>query len=96
MWEHTRAHKTRKWTDKEFTEGADYNYKRYFIPNKNFSARKINNDCKQDVAENTEIVTFDVISLYTSIPHEFGLEGIDYFLAKYQGDLIQDLERYLF
>ena len=37
--------------------------------------------------EHTEIVTFDVISLYTSIPLEFGLEAIDYFLTKYQEDL---------
>ena len=32
-------------------------------------------------------VTFDVISLYTSIPHKFGLETIDYFMTKYQEDL---------
>ena len=38
------------------------------------------NKCPRDVDEDTEIVTFDVISLYTSIPHEFGLEAIDYFL----------------
>ena len=54
------------------------------------------NKYPRDVDENTEIVTFDVISLYTSTSHEFGLEAIDYFLAKYQGDLIQDLERNLF
>ena len=47
MWENTQAYKTRKWTDKKFTEGADYNCKRYFITNKNFSARNINKDCKQ-------------------------------------------------
>ena len=34
--------------------------------------------------QNTKIVTFDVISLYTSIPHEFELEDIDYFFTKYQ------------
>ena len=43
--------------------------------------------CPRDVHENFEIVTFDVISLYTSISHEFGLEAIDYFLNKYQKDL---------
>ena len=43
--------------------------------------------CPRDVDENTEIVTFDVISLYTSIPHEFGLEARDYFLTKYQENL---------
>ena len=40
-----------------------------------------------DVDEGTEIVSFDVISFYTSISHEFGLEAIDYFLTKYQEDL---------
>ena len=30
---------------------------------------------------------FDIISLYTSILHQFGLEAIDYFLTKYQEDL---------
>ena len=30
---------------------------------------------------------FDVVSLYTSIHHKFGLEAIDYFLTKYQEDL---------
>ena len=39
--------------------------------------------CSRDVDENTEIVTFGVISSYISIPHEFGLEAIDYFLTKY-------------
>ena len=38
----------------------------------------------RDVDEDNELVTFDVIGLYTSIPHEFGLESIDYFLTKYQ------------
>ena len=28
-------------------QGVDFNYKRYFITNKNFSARNINNDFKQ-------------------------------------------------
>ena len=45
------------------------------------------NKCPRDVDEDTEIVTFDVISLYTSIPHEFGLEARDYFLTKYQENL---------
>ena len=42
------------------------------------------NKCPRDVDQNTEIVTFDVISLCKSIPHEFGLEDIDYFFTKYQ------------
>ena len=45
------------------------------------------NKFPRDVDEDTEIVTFDVISLYTNIPHEFDLEAIDYFLIKYQEDL---------
>ena len=45
------------------------------------------NKCPGYVDENTDIVTFDVISLYTSIPHKFGLETIDYFLTKYQEDV---------
>ena len=43
--------------------------------------------CQGNVDEDTEIVTFDVISLYTSIFHEFGLEALDYFLTTYQEDL---------
>ena len=42
------------------------------------------NKCPRDVDQNTEIITFDVISLYTSIPYEFELEDIDYFFTKYQ------------
>ena len=34
--------------------------------------------CVRDVDEDTEIVLFDVIGLYTSVPHGFGLEAIDY------------------
>ena len=43
------------------------------------------NKCPRDVDEDTEIVTFDVISLYASSPQD--LEAIDYFLTKYEGDL---------
>ena len=43
--------------------------------------------CPSEVDEDTEIVTFDVISLYTSIPHEFDLEVLDYFLTAHQEDL---------
>ena len=45
------------------------------------------NKCPRDVDENSEIVTFDVISWYRRIPHNFVLEAIGYFLTKYQGDL---------
>ena len=43
--------------------------------------------CPRDVDEGTIIVTFDVISLYISIPHKFDLEALDCFLTKYQEDL---------
>ena len=38
-------------------------------------------------------MTSDVISLHTSIPHEFGIEAIDYFLSKYQGDLHSTIKK---
>ena len=43
--------------------------------------------CPRDKDEDTEIVTFNVVSLYTSIHYKIGLEVIDYFLTKYQDDL---------
>ena len=43
--------------------------------------------CPIHVDEDTEIVTFEVISLYTSIPHELDLEAIAYSLTKYQEDV---------
>ena len=45
------------------------------------------NKCPSNVDEDTEIVTIDIISLYTSIPHKFGLEVLDYFLSTYQEKL---------
>ena len=43
--------------------------------------------CQRDADENTETVTFDVISLYISVPHEFSLKVLDYVLTAYQEDL---------
>ena len=43
--------------------------------------------CPWDVDEDTEIVTFDVISLYKSIPHEFDLKTLNYYSTTYQVDL---------
>ena len=40
--------------------------------------------CPVDVGEDTEIVTFDVISLHTCIPNKFGIEALDYFLTMYK------------
>ena len=45
------------------------------------------NKCPKDVDEDTEIVMLDVISSYTIILHEFGLEATDYLLTKYQEHL---------
>ena len=45
------------------------------------------NKCQREVDINTKIATFDVVSLYTNIPHEFGLEALDYYLTNYPEDL---------
>ena len=37
--------------------------------------------CKRNVTDDTVLVTFDVYSLYTNIPHEFGLRAIEYFIS---------------
>ena len=39
------------------------------------------NKCPREVDPYTEIVTFYVTSLYTSIPHECGLKALGYFLT---------------
>ena len=36
--------------------------------------------------ENTLLVTFDVESLYTNIPHEGGIEAMEYFLLQRDPD----------
>ena len=43
--------------------------------------------CSRYRVEDTKIVTFDVIRLYGSICHEFGIKALDYFLTMYQEDL---------
>ena len=40
-----------------------------------------------NVNEDTEIVTFDIVSLYTSILYKFGLGAMGAFLTKFQEDL---------
>ena len=37
--------------------------------------------------ENTILVTFDVVSLYKSIPHDLGLEAVKYWLQNYSTSL---------
>ena len=40
--------------------------------------------CKQNITDDTVLVTFDVCSLYTNIPHEFRLRAIEYFVSYYR------------
>ena len=49
--------------------------------------------CPREVNEDTEIVTFNVISLYASISREFRFEAFDYFFTIYQEDLHQKLKK---
>ena len=49
--------------------------------------------CPKDVDEDTKIVRLDVITLYTSIPHEFSLEVLDYLLTTYQEDIRPTFKR---
>ena len=39
--------------------------------------------CKGSLTTNSKLVSFDVTSLYTNIPHELGLKAIEYWLDKY-------------
>jgi hypothetical protein len=41
------------------------------------------NKIPEDVDPDTLLVTFDVTSLYTNIPHEFGVEALTYWIEKY-------------
>ena len=41
------------------------------------------NKSRRTVKEDTTLVTFDVISLYTNIPHELGVDALQFFLNKY-------------
>ena len=40
--------------------------------------------CQRNVTDNTVLVTFDVCSLHTNIPQEFGLRAIEYFVFNYR------------
>ena len=51
--------------------------------------------CPRDVDEDTELAMFGVITLYTSIPHKFGLEAVDYFWLHIRRAYIQDLKKEL-
>ena len=43
--------------------------------------------CPRENYEDTLLVTFDVVNLYTNIPHTFGLEALDYWLKNHPESL---------
>ena len=43
--------------------------------------------CSRENYEDTLLVTFDVVNLYTNIPHTFGLEALDYWLENHPESL---------
>ena len=43
--------------------------------------------CLRENYEDVLLVTFDVVSLYTNIPHNVGLEALDYWLENYPESL---------
>ena len=43
--------------------------------------------CSTENYEDTLLVTFDVVNLYTNIPHTFGLEALDYWLENHPESL---------
>ena len=45
------------------------------------------NKCDRNTDGNTVIATFDVVGLYTNIPHTFGMDAVRYFLLKYKEDI---------
>ena len=45
------------------------------------------NKCDRNTDRNTVIATFDVVGLYTNIPHTFGMDAVRYFLLKYKEDI---------
>ena len=45
------------------------------------------NKCPREVDPDTEIVTFDVTSLYTNIPHEYGLKALGYFQTTFKEEM---------
>ena len=44
-------------------------------------------NCSRKNYEDTLLVTFDVVNLYTNIPHTFGLEALDYWLENHPESL---------
>ena len=52
--------------------------KRYSKDNLDFLSK-----CSRENYEDTLLVTFDVVNLYTNIPYTFGLEALDYWLENH-------------
>lgn len=51
------------------------------------------NHIPNEISENTLLVSFDVVSLYTSIPHDLGLEAIGYWLDNYSTSLTRPFSK---
>ena len=52
--------------------------KGYIKDNLDFFAK-----CSRENKRDTILTTFDVVGLYSNIPHEYGLEAIEYWLDKF-------------
>ena len=56
--------------------------KSYIKDNLDFLAK-----CSRETKRDTILATFDVVGLYSNIPHEYGLEAIEYWLDKFPESL---------
>ena len=43
--------------------------------------------CSRETKWDTVVTTFDVVGLYSNIPHEYGLEAVEYWLGKFSESL---------
>lgn len=46
-----------------------------------------------EVSDETLLVSFDVVNLYTNIPHELGLEALEYWLDNYTTELVRPFSK---
>ena len=46
-----------------------------------------------EVTKETLLVSFDVVNLYTNIPHELGLEALEYWLDDYTTELVRPFSK---
>ena len=65
--------------------------KSYIKDNLDFLAK-----CSRENKWDTILTTFDVVGLYSNIPHEYGLEAIEYWLDKFPELYTEDFLRNLF